>query len=200
MKRLIKHSINLIFVVLVFPLILLYWFSLIIFRNDNAIFASFSQLLSLLPGKIGSYTRCGFYRFAMTKCDTECVIAFATIFSQVDIEIEAGTYIGPQCNIGMCKIEKNCLIGSGVHILSGKRQHNFTDLEVPIKDQGGCLEKVSIGEDTWVGNGSLIMANVGKQCIVAAGSVVVNDVPDYSVVAGNPAKTIKSRRAEISAG
>jgi acetyltransferase-like isoleucine patch superfamily enzyme len=39
----------------------------------------------------------------------------------------------------------------------------------------------------------MIMANIGEGCIVGAGSVVINDMPARSIVAGNPAKVIKSR-------
>ena len=84
-------------------------------------------------------------------------------------------------------------MGSGVHIMSGKTQHNFSDLDTPIKDQGGEFTKIIIGEDSWIGNGSLIMANIGRHCIVGAGSVVIDDIEDYSIVAGNPAKFIKKR-------
>ena len=77
--------------------------------------------------------------------------------------------------------------------MSGKFQHDFSALETPIKDQGGMFHKISIGEDCWIGNGSLIMANIGKKCIIGAGSVVTKDIPDYSVVAGNPANILKSR-------
>jgi acetyltransferase-like isoleucine patch superfamily enzyme len=38
------------------------------------------------------------------------------------------------------------------------------------------------------------MANVGKKCVVAAGSVVISDVPDYAIVGGNPAKVLGSRK------
>ncbi|MCP5007919.1 MAG: acyltransferase, partial [Planctomycetes bacterium] len=55
------------------------------------------------------------------------------------------------------------------------------------------FEKISIGEDTWIGNGSVVMANIGKKCIVGAGSVVTKDVEEYSIVAGNPAKLLKKR-------
>ncbi len=77
--------------------------------------------------------------------------------------------------------------------MSGKTQHYFDDIETPIKDQGGEFEKITIGEDCWIGNGALIMANIGKKCVIGAGSVVTHDVPDYSIVAGNPAKVIKKR-------
>ena len=127
----------------------------------------------------------------MTYCSADTVVSFLTLFSQRDTEISTGVYIGPQCNIGKCKIGRDTLLGSGVHIMSGKGQHNFDDLSKPIKEQGGIFEKVSIGQDSWIGNGALIMANIGKHCVVAAGAVVINDVDDYSIVAGNPAKVIK---------
>jgi acetyltransferase-like isoleucine patch superfamily enzyme len=130
----------------------------------------------------------------MAYCDFDCVIGFATIFSQHDTEIGKGVYIGPQCNIGMCKIGKNCLVGSGVHITSGSMQHNFDDIDSPIQQQGGSYMKIEVGEDSWIGNGSLIMANIGKKCIIGAGSVVTKDVADYSIMAGNPAKLIKKRQ------
>ncbi len=192
MKYYIKYLSSVLAAIIVSPLTVLYKL-IALFVDKNQLFASYSQFLSLFPGKISSYIRIGFYRYVMTKCDPECFISFATIFSQVDTEIESGTYIGPQCNIGMCKIEKNCLIGSGVHILSGKNQHSYEDVSNPIKDQGGKFEKITIGEDTWIGNGVILMANVGKKCVIAAGSVVVSDVHNFSVVGGNPAKRIKNR-------
>lgn len=162
--------------------------------KHDALFSGFSQLLSLIPGKFGSYLRAGFYRFAMQACSPDAVLSFLTLFSQRDTEIASGVYIGPQCNIGKCKIEKDVLLGSGVHIMSGKGQHNFDNLTTPIRDQGGVFSKVTIGENSWLGNGALIMANIGKNCVVAAGSVVINNVEDYAIVAGNPAKVIKMRK------
>ena len=53
----------------------------------------------------------------------------------------------------------------------------------------------TIGNDVWVGFGSMIMGGVciGDGAVVAAGSVVFSDVPPYAVVAGNPARAIRSR-------
>ncbi|MBJ2129617.1 acyltransferase [Alteromonas sp. IB21] len=190
MKNLIKQVFFVLCAIVMMPFTLLY-FLLSFFVNKDSTFSSFSQLLSLLPGKLGCYLRAGFYRFTMTSCAPNALIGFATLFSQKDTEIDEGVYIGPQCNIGKCAIGRNTLLGSGVHIMSGKGQHNFSDPNKPIKDQGGVFTKVSVGENCWLGNGALIMANVGKGSVVAAGSVVVDDVPDGVIVGGNPARVLK---------
>ncbi|WP_448250495.1 acyltransferase [Thalassotalea agariperforans] len=194
MKTLIKEVIFLLFALIVLPLTLIYLVLNLILKSDS-LFAAFSQFLSLLPGKTGSLLRTGFYRFTMKYCHPNVVIGFGTLFSQRSTAILKNTYIGPQCNIGKCQIGKDTLLGSGVHIMSGKGQHNFDDLSTPIKDQGGSFEQITIGDDCWLGNGALIMANIGNHCVVAAGSVVINDIPDYAIVAGNPAKVIKMRNA-----
>lgn len=187
-----KKCVYLISTVVIFPLYLCFWLLQLIVDKNSA-FASFSQLLSLLPGKTGSYLRNSFFNLTMTHCEQGIVFSFATLFSQIDTEIASGTYIGPQCNIGSCKIGKDCLIGSGVHILSGKQQHTFDDIDAPIRDQGGRLTKISIGDDCWIGNGAIIMADIGDKCVVAAGSVVINPVKARMIVAGNPAAVIKER-------
>ena len=173
------------------PIYLLYKISALL--TGPSCFSGYSQFLSLFPGKTGSYLRIGFYRLAMKHCSYDCVIGFGTIFSQCDTEIEEGVYIGPQCNIGLCRIGKDSLIASGVHIMSGSNQHNFDDIDTPIQQQGGEFKKIEIGEDCWIGNGSLIMANTGKKSIIGAGSVVTKNVDSFSIVAGNPARVIKMR-------
>ncbi|MEO5594445.1 MAG: DapH/DapD/GlmU-related protein, partial [Chitinophagaceae bacterium] len=51
----------------------------------------------------------------------------------------------------------------------------------------------TIGDGSWIGANSVITAGVtvGMYCVIAAGSVVTKDVPDYSIAAGSPAKIIK---------
>ena len=192
MKKVVKSIAFVVATLVVAPMLLVY-FSLGLISNESSVFMGFSQFFSLLPGKFGNYLRRAFYFYTMQSCHFNSSIGFAVLFSQKDTEIEEGVYIGPQCNIGKSKIAKNCLLGSGVHILSGKNQHNFSDVNTPIQQQGGSYQKISIGEDSWIGNGAIVMANIGSQCVVAAGSVVVDDVAPGSIVAGNPAKLVKMR-------
>lgn len=194
MKNTLKNTVFYLVSIIALPLIILFYALSTIFNRDKT-FASFSQFLSLIPGFLGVYIRASFYRFCMKQCHRFAHIGFATLFSQQDTNIAQGVYIGPQCNIGKCTIGENTLIGSAVHIMSGKKQHAFDDINTPIKDQGGVFENVSLGSNCWLGNGALIMANIGNNCIVAAGAVVVNDIPENSIVAGNPAKILKTRVA-----
>jgi len=191
-KNISKSILNIFCLIVVSPLFFIYSIFGISSSRDR-VFWTISQFLSLFPGLAGNYLRKGFYCLSMTRCNSECAILFGTIFSQVDTEIGKGVYIGPNCNIGKSRIEDYCTIGSNVHILSGKNQHNFDDFDTPIQEQGGSFEKIVIGEDTWIGNSAMIMANVGRKCIIGAGSVVTKDVEDFSIVAGNPAKVIRKR-------
>jgi len=195
MKNIIKRLVRFVAFIVMLPFIITFFILSLALgsANKDTLFSAFSQLLSLLPGKVGAYLRSGFYSIIMQSYNANVHTSFATLFSQVDTEIAAGVYIGPQCNIGKCYIGENTLLGSAVHIMSGKEQHNFNDIDKPIKDQGGLFAKISVGKNCWLGNGALVMANIGDDCVVAAGSVVINDVPSKSIVAGNPAKVIKTR-------
>tara|TARA_B100000809_G_scaffold239323_1_gene260783 strand:- start:9 stop:596 length:588 start_codon:yes stop_codon:yes gene_type:complete len=191
-RLLIKFFVRSVFTLCALPFAILFFLSPV--GQKKITFIALSQLVSLFPGRLGSYFRNALYSLVMKNCSNNGVIYFGTLFSDPDTEIHDDVYIGPQCNIGKSIIGKNTLIASGVHILSGKNQHNFDDLNTPIQQQGGHYEKITIGEDCWIGNTAVIMANVGNKAVVAAGSVVVNDVPEYAIVAGNPAKIIKMRR------
>ncbi|MCK5676883.1 MAG: acyltransferase, partial [Flavobacteriaceae bacterium] len=54
-----------------------------------------------------------------------------------------------------------------------------------------------IGNDIWIGANVSIMSGVkiGNGCVIAAGSVVTKDIPDFSVIGGVPAKIIKNRKS-----
>lgn len=89
-------------------------------------------------------------------------------------------------------IEDDVITAPYVHITD--RDHNFEDVTTPIMWQGANSKgAVIIKKGCWIGFGAQIMSGIviGQQSVVAAGSIVTKDVPDYSVVGGNPAKVIK---------
>jgi len=94
---------------------------------------------------------------------------------------------------GSIKIGDNVIFGPRVSVFS--ENHNFDRLEIPIKDQGETRKDTLIGNDVWIGTGSIILSGVkiGDGAIIAAGSVVNKDVPSNTIAAGVPAKMIKKR-------
>lgn len=89
-------------------------------------------------------------------------------------------------------LQDNVMLGSGVHIYTGN--HRFKRIDIPIIEQGSHEYKnVVVKEGAWIGANSIILTGVtiGKNSVVGAGSVVTKDVPDFSVVVGNPARVIK---------
>ena len=189
MKTVLKQIVSLFFQFLVSPFLLAFFLAKLV-GASHQVFVTCSQFLSLFPGKIGVYLRAGFYTWTCTNSARQVSIGFLTTLSHADTSLEDGVYIGSHGNIGKCFVGANCLLGSGVHVLSGNKQHSFADAQTPMKDQASIFEKIRIGEDTWIGNKAVIMADVGTRCVVAAGAVVTKPVEDYCIVGGNPAKVI----------
>jgi len=88
-------------------------------------------------------------------------------------------------------------IGSHVNIAQGVTvtalNHNFDKPGIRIDQQGITTRPIVIGDDVWIGAGAVILPGVtiGSHCVVAAGAVVTTDVPDGTLVAGIPAKTVR---------
>lgn len=200
MKSGLKQTVKLLFLLLVLPLLLLMELSALLRGKDPA-FQAMSQFLSLIPGITGVYIRAAFYRLACPNTSDQISVGFLTVFSHRNTTIEAGVYIGPQCNIGKCIIGSDTMLGSGVHILSGNKQHNFDDIDTPMQQQGGAYQQVRIGKDCWLGNCAIVMADIADHSIVAAASVVTKAIAiPHSICAGHPAKVLKSRIIQPTAG
>lgn len=94
-------------------------------------------------------------------------------------------------------IEDDVLFAPHVHI--SDRNHGFEDIHVPISRQKVTSKgSVVIGAETWLGFGCQVMSGVkiGRHCVIAAGAIVVKDVPDYCIVGGNPARILKQYNQE----
>lgn len=88
-------------------------------------------------------------------------------------------------------------IGDRVTITSGVRLITHDGATSLVRDASGRRQRfgpVKIGDDVFIGGNSLVMPGVtiGSRVIVGAGSVVTRDIPDNSVVAGNPARILRT--------
>lgn len=165
--------------------------------KDRALESS-TQLLSLVPGMCGQYLRRAFLAWTIGECHPTAVIGFGTFFSKTAARIGAAVYVGPFCSLGSVTVERDAMIATGTHVLSGGRLHGTVDPDRPMRDQEGEVTHVTIGAGAWVGAGAIVLADVGRDAIVAAGAVVVKPVAPGDVVAGVPARAVRSR-AGVSA-
>ncbi len=105
--------------------------------------------------------------------------------------------IGPYSYVGCSgyiEIGSNVLMGPRVNLLS--ENHRFDRTDVPMKEQGVKRSFIRIEDDCWIGANVTILAGVtvGAGAVIASGAVVNRDVPPFAVVAGVPAKIIRSRK------
>jgi acetyltransferase-like isoleucine patch superfamily enzyme len=107
-----------------------------------------------------------------------------------DTVIEEGVVIGSFSIIGSARVGKNVLIAPKVSILSGKYQHGRPEERMVAGKRDASFSTIVIGNDGFIGQGAVILANVGSGATVGAGSVVNRDVPAGATVMGNPARRV----------
>lgn len=116
------------------------------------------------------------------------------------LRIGEGSNIGRRNHIfALRRIE----IGAGVitasNVYISDCTHKFSDPFNPIINQSiDFLHSINIGDGAWIGqNACIIGCNVGRNSVVGANSVVLQDIPDYSVAVGIPAKVVKRYDIEL---
>ena len=171
------------------PCIFLAWLEKKYSRKEE-IFSFFAQLLSLLPGKIGSYFRVAYYIATLRQCTSDTFIAFGSFFPHRNVRLEENVSIGAYCVIGCSRIGRDTMFGSRVSVTSGKSQHLDDDGRL-VRDVH--LDVVKIGKKTWIGEGAIIMDDIGDECIIGAGCVVNKKIPPEALVAGNPGRILKRK-------
>lgn len=124
-----------------------------------------------------------------------------------------GSFVGFGCEFSNCKIGRYCSLGSNIRVVSATHPVNgfisthpafFSDTywfhyvkKSKFKEHLTNNEgyECTIGNDVWIGDNVLVRggSKIGDGAIIAMGSVVLHDVPPYTIVAGVPAKEIRKR-------
>lgn len=137
-----------------------------------------------------------FNRFELGQDST--IEDFCTINNGVgDVFIGDRTRIGlGNVLIGPIKVGNDVMFAQNI-VLSGLN-HGYEDISLPPSHQKVSTNPIVVEDEVWIGANVVITSGVtiGKHSVVAAGSVVVKDVPPYSVVVGNPGKILKQYSKE----
>ena len=116
------------------------------------------------------------------------------------VEIQKNARVGPRCKISshtfICEgvtIEDHVFVGHGVTFTNDAFPRATTPAGALQTEGDWKVEPTLVRTGASIGSGATILSNVviGQHAVVGAGSVVTHDVPDYSVVAGNPARLLR---------
>jgi|KBSSwiStaDraftv2_1062776.scaffolds.fasta_scaffold946181_2 acetyltransferase-like isoleucine patch superfamily enzyme len=134
-----------------------------------------------------------------------------------NVTLSAGMVPGQECVTDpVVRIGDRCLIGRGSGIVGHlsidigddvwtghqiyitDQNHGYEDVTVPISRQVQPERPVTIGDGSWLGHGTVVLpgARIGRHVVVAAGSVVTGELPDFCVAAGAPARPVRRHDPE----
>lgn len=172
--------------------------------------------ISLLIHSINAKLKFALFGIRCEGLKAEGKIYFSAISG--DISLGKNVLFGPDVRIGVAKGAK-LIIGDNVSINQGTfiialnsikigndsrigeycsirdNDHEFSDLNIPIRLQGFSAKPVEIGKDVWLGRSVTISKGVtiGSKSVVGASSVVTKNIPSCEVWGGVPAKIIRRR-------
>lgn len=121
-----------------------------------------------------------------------------------DILVGNNVAIGMNSNLNavggnVLEIADEVMIGPYAYL--GGVSYHYERLDIPISHQGQNPKGgIKVGYGVWIGARAVIMdgVTIGRDAIVATNAVVNKDVPEYAIVAGIPAKLIRSRKGEVA--
>lgn len=169
---------------------------------------SFAQLFQLTKIQRQN-SSCIFHlgsQFENVKFGNSCVVFNNVLMANSDVG--SHTYIQKKSRIFNASIGKFCSIGSNVSIGPGKHKLDGISLHpafylknTPLaktfadKDLYIPYSKTIIGNDVWIGENVVVLdgVQIGNGAVLAAGAIVTENVPNYAIVGGVPAKIIKMR-------
>jgi len=182
------------------------------------------QLIALAPGETGRILRAKRWRGSMGKVGENSNIGYGLmVLGASGIELGENFLCQRNCTLsanddGRIIIGDNVFLNHNVTLDSGfgglitidnyttigmnsvlrSSNHEYERRDIPVTQQGNRPGQIVLGEDVWIAASVTLLPGtiLGRGCIVSAGSVVSGQYPDYSILAGNPARIIGLRGNE----
>jgi UDP-2-acetamido-3-amino-2,3-dideoxy-glucuronate N-acetyltransferase len=120
------------------------------------------------------------------------------------VEIQRGAVVGARCKVSshsfVCEgveLGDGVFVGHGVVFTNDRYPRAVTAAGELQGDGDWTLERTIVRKQASIGSGAIILCGltIGENAIVGAGAVVTHDVPDGAIVAGNPARVLRTREA-----
>jgi acetyltransferase-like isoleucine patch superfamily enzyme len=154
-----------------------------------------NHVLGLLPETRLYRAKSAILRFAKADVhESARIVSSVKIWGVCSVHIGVDTFIGHDVLIAggesVIRIGDHVDIGPRVCIVSGTHQPDPRGMRVAASDHS---RDITIGDGTWIGAGALVLggAMIGKKCVIGAGSVVLNSIPDLMMAVGAPCRCVK---------
>ena len=135
------------------------------------------------------------YRTRFAECGRN--VRFDPLTSSIsyrNVRVGDNVFIGPGAIIGHATIGRDTMFGPNVHVRDAYHRFDTVGktIQQNVDDNPG---HVTIGEDVWVGEGSVLMrgADIGEGAVIGTKSMVTGRIAPYTVAVGTPARPIKAR-------
>jgi acetyltransferase-like isoleucine patch superfamily enzyme len=157
-------------------------------------FPFLSDLLGTLPLTPGWKVRRAIYARILPRIGKNVILHPGVVLEDPRTTFGDDVWISHECYLDYATIEDHVLVGPHAVILAGGHPHQIERVDIPIKLQpNNPKQPIVLGKGCWIGANATVMADVGHDAIVGAGSVVTRAVPPFAIVAGNPARVLRLR-------
>jgi acetyltransferase-like isoleucine patch superfamily enzyme len=190
-RRFLRSSVNALAIVATLPLALPAMLERAVSPTAEGWFQLSAQLLAGVPGHPGVWLRRAYYWWTLEQCSLRIYIGYGAYFSHRSARLSDHVYIGPYAVIGSADLRSWALIGTRTSILSGGSLHQMDSEGRWLPSDYQRARRVVVGDHAWIGEGAILMDDIGCRAMVAAGAVVASPVADGVMVAGNPARFVR---------